>query len=73
MNKYRVLLAVARGACLDIGRRIRMTVLAPSRLDAAVQAERVADCTLCDDREYSHAKRVDWIPWGEAASMAVAA
>ena len=72
MNKYRVLLAVARGACLDIGRCIRMTVLAPSRLDAAVMAEGLAD-TVLGDREYSHAKRVDWIPWGEAASMAVAA
>ena len=72
MNKYRVLLAVARGACLDIGRSIRMTVLAPSRLDAAVMAEGLADAGL-EDREYSHAKRVDWIPWGEAASMAVAA
>jgi hypothetical protein len=72
MSKYRVLLAVARGACLDIGQRISMTVLAPSRLDAAVQAEQIADTGL-SDREYSHAKRVDWIPWGEAASLAVAA
>ena len=26
-----------------------------------------------DEREYSHAKRVDFIPWGETASMAAAA
>ena len=72
MSKYRVLLAIARGATLDIGRRIRRTVIAPSRIDAAVLAEKLVDAGL-SDREYSHAKRVDFIPWGEAASMAVAA
>ena len=73
MYKYSVLLAVARGACLDIGRRIRMTVLANGRLDAAIKAEQLADATLHDERKYTHAKRVDFIPWGEAASMALAA
>ena len=72
MSKYRVLLAVARGACLDIGRRIRRTVVAASRLDAAIAAEKLVDAGL-SDREYSHAKRVDWVPWGEAASLAAAA
>ena len=72
MSKYRVWLAVARGACLDIGRRVRRTVVAPSRIDAAIMAEKLVDPLLSED-EYSHAKRVDFIPWGEAASMAVAA
>ena len=72
MSKYRVVLAIARGACLDIGRRIRMTVMANGPLDAAIQAEQMADARLHDDREYSHAKRVNFIPWGEPA-MAMAA
>ena len=72
MSKYRVCLAIARGACLDIGRRVRRTVVAPSRIDAAILAEKLVDAGL-DEREYSHAKRVDFIPWGEAASMAMAA
>ena len=74
MNKlYEVMLTVARGACLDIGRVIKMTVWATSPLNAAIEAERLADATLGSDREYTHAKRVDFIPWGEAASMAAAA
>lgn len=72
MSKYRVMLAIARGACLDIGRRVRRTVVAASKLDAAILAERLVDAGL-DEREYSHAKRVDFIPWGESASMAAAA
>jgi len=72
MKKYRVWLAVARGACLDIGIRVCRVVTALSRLDAAILAEKLVDDQL-DDREYSHAQRVDWIPWGEAASLAVAA
>lgn len=73
MSRYSVLLAIARGARLDIGRRIRMTVLAEGPLDAAIKAEQMVDAKLHDDREYSHAQRVDFIPWGEAASMALAA
>lgn len=73
MFRYNVLLAVARGACLDIGRRIQMTVLANGRLDAAIKAEQLADARLHNEREYTHAKRVDFIPWGEAAGMALAA
>ena len=74
MNKlYNVLLAIARGACLDIGRTVNVKVWATSPLNAAIAAESLTDDTLEDDREYSHAKRVDFIPWGEAASMAAAA
>ena len=72
MSRYSVLLAVARGACLDIGRRIHRVVLANGPLDAALEAERLVDAKLHDEREYSHAKRVDFIPWGEPA-MAMAA
>ena len=71
MSRYRVILAVARGACLDIGRRIHRVVLAHGPLDAAIKAEQMVDPRL-GEREFSHAKRVDFIPWGEPA-MALAA
>ena len=74
MNKlFTVLLTVARGACLNIGQTIQLKVWALSPLDAAMKAEKMADATLRDDREYTHATRVDFIPWGETASMAAAA
>ena len=72
MHTYSVLLVVARGACLDVGRRIRMTVLAPSRLDAAIQAESLADASL-SETEYTPATRVRMIPRHQAAALALAA
>ena len=72
MKKFRVRLAVARGACLNIGRVIYMTVFAAGPLDAAIQAEGVADLGLAEN-EYTHATKVTFVPWGEAASLALAA
>jgi hypothetical protein len=70
MNKwFNVIINIARGACMDIGKTITMSVQATSALNAAIAAERMVDATLEDGREYAHTKRVDFIPWGEAASM----
>ena len=73
MNWYHVVLKVARGACMDIGRVIMMELQAAGRLDAALKAEQIADSGLDNDHEYTHATQVDTIPWGEAASMSAAA
>jgi hypothetical protein len=72
MSGYTVVLAVGRAAVLDIGRRITMQVIAPSRLDAAVFAERLADSAL-SDVEYAHAKQVTEIPHRAPAALALAA
>lgn len=71
MKKFRVRLAVARGACLNVGRILYMTVFAAGPLDAAITAETLADMSL-GEREYSHATKVTFVPWGEAASLAAA-
>lgn len=72
MHKFSVLLAIARGACFDIGQRIKMIVFAEGPLAAAITAEKLADLAL-GENEYSRAKRVKFIPWGEPASLAMAA
>ena len=72
MHSYIVTLAIACGACLDTGGRLNMRVVAPSRLDAAVTAERLADQAL-SDVEYTHARSVRQLPRHEPAAMALAA
>ena len=69
MNKYAVVLAVARGACLDIGRRIRMTIMASGPLMAAMVAERLADQSL-GETEYSHARQVQLVQHAPALALA---
>ena len=72
MNKYYVVLAVARGACLDIGRKIRMTIRASGPLMAAMIAESLADQSL-GEIEYSHAQHVQLLQHAPALAMALAA
>ena len=69
MHKYYVVLAVARGACLDIGRKIRMTITASGPLMAAMVAEHLADQAL-GETEYSHAQRVQLRPHAPALALA---
>lgn len=69
MNKYHVVLAVARGACLDIGRRIAMTVCAATPLMAAITAEHLADQGL-DETEYTHAQQVHLLQHAPALALA---
>ena len=69
MNKYAVVLAVARGACLDIGRKIRMTITASGPLMAAMVAERLADQSL-GEAEYTHAQQVKLLQHEPALALA---
>jgi len=69
MNKYYVVLAVARGACLDIGRKIRMTILASGPLMAATVAEHLADQSL-GETEYTHAQQVKLLQHAPALALA---
>ena len=69
MNKYYVVLAVARGACLDIGRKIRMTVRASTPLNAAMAAECAADCSL-GETEFTHAQHVKLLQHAPALALA---
>ena len=57
MHAFVVLLAIGTAALHDTGRRIEIDVIAASKLDAAVIAERNGNC-LVDDNEYVYAKRV---------------
>ena len=69
MNKYYVVLAVARGACLDIGRKIRLTILASGPLMAAMVAEKITDQAL-GETEYSHAQHVKLLQHAPAMALA---
>jgi hypothetical protein len=69
MNKYHVVLAVARGACLDIGRKIRMTIVAATPLMAAIVAENLANQTL-GEVEYAHAQQVKLLQHAPALALA---
>lgn len=57
MTGYKVLLAVGCAARHDLGRRIEIEVIAPSRLDAAVIGEAHGNC-MVSDTEYVHAVSV---------------
>ena len=57
MHAYIVLLAIGTAAFHDTGRRIEIDVIAPSKLDAAVIAEKTGNVMVGDD-EYVYAKRV---------------
>ena len=55
MNKaYLVILAIGTALAHDTGRRLEMPVLAPSKLEAAVIAERNGN-VIVGDCEYVHA------------------
>ena len=55
MNKaYLVILAIGTAALHDTGRRLEMPVMAPSKLEAAVIAERNGN-VIVGDCEYVHA------------------
>ena len=69
MNRYLVVLAVARGACLDIGRKISMTIRASGPLMAALVAENLADQSL-GEREFSHAQQVELLQHAPALALA---
>ena len=58
MGLYEVYLGIDRAA-RDTGRRLRLTVLGQDRLSAAAKAEAMADATLDDPVEYSHAIGVE--------------
>ena len=57
MHAYIVLLAIGTAAFHDTGRRIEIDVIAPSKLDAAVIAEKTGNVMVGDD-EYVYTKRV---------------
>ena len=57
MNPYVVLLAIGTALAHDTGRRLEIPVVASSRLDAAVIAERNGNCVVADE-EYCYAKAV---------------
>jgi len=69
MNKYAVVLAVARGACLDIGRKIRMTSTASGPLMAAMVAENLANQSL-GEAEYTHTQQVKLLQHAPALALA---
>ena len=70
---YLVTLAVAYGAIFDTGERIRQRVMAPDRLSAALEAERLTDAGLRrPDIMYSHTRHVALVSTKRAA-MAMAA
>ena len=55
MTMFSVFLGIDRAA-RDTGRRVRMTVAAPDRLSAAIEAEAMVDLSLSEpDVMYSHA------------------
>ena len=56
-HAYIVLLAIGTALAHDTGRRLEMPVLAPSKLEAAVIAERNGNVIVADD-EYVYAKSV---------------
>ena len=58
MNRYNVVMEVARGSEYRTGRQIAMQVNGTDRLDAALRAEQVADKALAEN-EYAHASSVE--------------
>ena len=54
---YLVILAIGSAALHDTGRRMEIDVIAPSKLDAAVIAERNGNVMVADD-EYVYAKSI---------------
>ena len=54
---YLVILAIGTAALHDTGRRMEIDVIAPSKLDAAVIAERNGNVMVADD-EYVYAKSI---------------
>ena len=75
-HAYLVLLAMGTAALHDTGKRMEIDVIAPSKLDAAVIAERNAN-TIVDDTEYCYAMSVkpvqtSRIPFGHAPELAAA-
>ena len=71
MCAYQVTLAVGNARRHDTGRRIRVDVVAPSKSDAAVIAERTTQPGI-SEFEYAYAKQI--LPVGQAsAAMALAA
>ena len=71
MCAYQVTLAVGNARRHDTGKRIDVAVVAPSKLDAAVIAERSAQSGI-SEFEYAYAKQI--LPVSRpAAAMAMAA
>ena len=56
-HAYLVLLAIGTAALHDTGRRMEIDVIAPSKLEAAVIAERNGNVMVADD-EYVYAKSI---------------
>lgn len=56
-NAYLVILAIGTALAHDTGRRLEMPVVAPSKLEAAVIAERNGNVLVRDD-EYCHVRSV---------------
>ena len=56
-HAYLVLLAIGTAALHDTGRRMEIDVIAPSKLEAAVIAERNGNVMVADN-EYVYAKSV---------------
>ena len=56
-SPFLVLLAIGTAALHDTGRRLEMPVVAPSKLEAAVIAERNGNVMVADD-EYVYAKSI---------------
>ena len=76
MNPYVVLLAIGTALAHDTGRRLEMPVLAPSKLEAAVIAERNGNVIVAED-EYVYAKsirpaRTSRFPFVHGPELAVA-
>ena len=69
MCAYQVTLAVGSARRHDTGRRIRMDVLARTRLDAAVIAEASANRNV-GETEYAYAKGVRSLKQPAAVAMA---
>ena len=69
MCAYQVTLAVGSARRHDTGRRIRMDVLARTRLDAAVIAETSTNQNL-SDTEYAYAKGVRCVKQPAAVALA---
>jgi len=57
MHAYIVLLAIGTAAFHDSGRRLEIDVIAPSKLDAAVIAEKTGNIMVSDE-EYVYVKNV---------------
>ena len=67
-HAYIVLLAIGTALAHDTGRRLEMPVLAPSKLEAAVIAERNGNVIVADD-EYVYAKSVRPVRTGRFNDM----